>query len=287
MKKNIISVAILLSGLLLAGTIPMVADKTVMNENTSVENVIPAGPVVDINTSLGEIKIKLYDDTPLHRDNFLKLVKEGFYDGVLFHRVIKDFMVQTGDPDSKKTDSLAHLGGGDPGYTLEAEILYPKHYHKYGALAAARTGDQVNPERRSSGSQFYIVTGRKFSPAQLDAMAERSADSEKQRYFRNLSMQHRDSIVAMQKRGDEAGLEALRQELIKETEANVKADSMPANIKNDYSTIGGTPHLDGQYTVFGEVIKGMDIVEKIQNSETGRNDRPKQDIRIISMKIEK
>ncbi len=126
---------------------------------------IPAGPVVDIRTSLGDIKVRLYDDTPKHRDNFLKLVREGFYDGVLFHRVIKDFMIQTGDPSSRTADSTAMLGAGDPGYTIEAEIAYPRHYHKRGALAAARTGDQVNPERRSSGSQFYIVTGEKVAAA--------------------------------------------------------------------------------------------------------------------------
>ena len=114
--------------------------------------------IVEIETTEGPIKVLLYGDTPAHQANFLKLAKEGFYDGVLFHRVIKDFMVQTGDPNSKDAAPGAQLGAGDPGYTIEAEILYPKHYHKYGALAAARTGDAVNPERRSSGSQFYIVT---------------------------------------------------------------------------------------------------------------------------------
>ena len=123
---------------------------------------LPAGPVVDIKTSVGDIKVKLYDDTPRHRDNFLKLVKDGYYNGVLFHRVIKDFMVQTGDPGSVNADSTAMLGIGGPDYQIDAEILYPKHYHKYGALAAARTGDDMNPERKSSGSQFYIVTGRKY-----------------------------------------------------------------------------------------------------------------------------
>ena len=133
------------------------------NSKIMAETTIPAGPVVDIQTSLGDIKVKLYDDTPIHRDNFLKLVNEGYYDGVLFHRVIKDFMVQTGDPDSKDAVPGQRLGAGSPDYTLEAEIDYPKHFHKYGALAAARTGDAVNPERRSSGSQFYIVTGEKYS----------------------------------------------------------------------------------------------------------------------------
>ena len=126
--------------------------------------------MVDFATTMGPIRIKLYDDTPEHRDNFEKLVKEGYYDGMLFHRVIDEFMVQTGDPNSKNAGAGEALGAGDPSYTLPAEIKYPEHYHKYGALAAARTGDQFNPQRRSSGSQFYIVTGQKYSREQLEKM---------------------------------------------------------------------------------------------------------------------
>ena len=247
---------------------------------------LKADPIVDIKTTMGDIQVKLYDDTPIHRDNFLKLVREGYYDGVLFHRVIKDFMVQTGDPNSKTADSTTMLGSGDPSYTLEAEIKYPKHYHKYGALAAARTGDQVNPERRSSGSQFYIVTGEKQTPQDMARIEARSANGARQDYFRRLVNEKMDTIRSLEAAGDRAGLEQLRKSLIKETEANVKPEPIPEQMKNDYMTIGGTPHLDGQYTVFGEVVKGMDTVEKIQNAETGRADRPKQDIRIISMKVE-
>lgn len=286
MKKTFFMVLVLVMGLTAYG-IRAAGRQTEKNTMDTETTSLPAGPVVDIETSLGEIKIKLYDDTPLHRDNFLKLVREGYYDGVLFHRVIKDFMVQTGDPDSKTADSTAMLGGGSPDYTIEAEFRYPKHFHKYGALAAARTGDMVNPQRRSSGSQFYIVTGKKYMPQQLQAMAQRKLQSNLQKRFNELATQHRDSIIAMQQRGDTTALEALRQELIKQTEASVPMDSIPADVLEAYSTVGGTPHLDGEYTVFGEVIKGMDVVEKIQNAETGANDRPKQDIRIISMKIEK
>lgn len=246
-----------------------------------------AEPIVKVSTSLGEIKVKLYDDTPIHRDNFLKLVGEGYYDGVLFHRVIKDFMVQTGDPNSKTADSTTRLGSGDPSYTLEAEIKYPKHFHKYGALAAARTGDQVNPERRSSGSQFYIVTGEKQSARTMEVMEQRLNNDRRQKYFQALCKENMDSIRAYQQAGDRENLEALRQRLISQTEANVTLDSIPAEIKEAYTTIGGTPHLDGQYTVFGEVVEGMDVVEKIQNVATGVADRPKEDIRIISMKVEK
>lgn len=249
-------------------------------------NSVHAEPVVDIKTTLGDIKVKLYDDTPIHRDNFLKLVKEGYYDGVLFHRVIKDFMVQTGDPDSKNADSTAMLGSGDPSYTLEAEILYPKHYHKYGALAAARTGDQVNPERRSSGSQFYIVTGEKQSPRTLDMMAERANYDRKQKYFSNLAQQNSEKIRELQKAGDKEALESLRQALIAQTEAAVPDEQMPEEIRETYINQGGTPHLDGQYTVFGEVVEGMDVVEKIQNVATGRGDRPKEDVKVIKMVVE-
>lgn len=250
-------------------------------------NSVHAEPVVDIKTTLGDIKVKLYDDTPVHRDNFLKLVKEGYYDGVLFHRVIKDFMVQTGDPDSRNADSSAMLGSGDPSYTLEAEILYPKHYHKYGALAAARTGDQVNPERRSSGSQFYIVTGEKQAPRTLDMMEERANYDRKQKYFSNLAQQNSDKIRELQKAGDKEALEALRLSLIEQTEAAVPDEKMPDEIRETYINQGGTPHLDGQYTVFGEVIEGMDVVEKIQNVETNKADRPLEDVRVISMKVVK
>lgn len=250
------------------------------------QNEIPAGPTLDVATTAGNIKIRLYDDTPLHRDNFLKLAKEGYYDGVLFHRVINDFMVQTGDPESKEAPAGAMLGSGGPGYTIPAEIVYPKHYHKYGALAAARTGDEMNPERKSSGSQFYIVTGKKYLPQQLSRMEEASVQKQLQSYFMKLQMQHMDTIKQLRMAKDSVGLENLRQELIKETEANVHPVTMTEEQVRDYTTIGGTPHLDGQYTVFGEVLDGMDVVEKIQKAETDGRDRPVEDIRIISIKVE-
>lgn len=248
---------------------------------------IPSGPVVDIKTTAGDIKVKLYDDTPKHRDNFLKLVNEGYYNGVLFHRVIKDFMVQTGDPESVKADSTAMLGSGGPGYQIDAEIKYPAHYHKYGALAAARSGDNVNPERKSSGSQFYIVTGRKYTDAQLDNMVERNVGERRQAYFRNLCKEYDSQIRSLMEAKNDTALEELRQELIKKTEEAVPVEPMPEQMREDYKNLGGTPHLDGTYTVFGEVLSGMDTVEKIQNAETGRADRPKEDIRILSMSIEK
>ena len=245
-----------------------------------------AEPIVDIKTTLGDIKVKLYDDTPIHRDNFLKLVREGYYNGVLFHRVIKDFMVQTGDPNSKNADSTAVLGSGDPSYTLEAEINYPKHFHKYGALAAARTGDQVNPERRSSGSQFYIVTGKKIDAKTLEVMEQRANNQRKQTYFNKLSKSHMEEIKRLMSEGNRQALDSLRDSLVKITEENVKDEPLSEEIKTAYIEQGGTPHLDGQYTVFGEVIQGMDVVEQIQNEETDPRDRPKKDVRIISMNVE-
>ena len=189
-----------------------------------------------IKTTMGDITIKLYDKTQVHKQNFLKLVNKGFYNGILFHRVIKDFMIQTGDPVSKTATPGQQLGSGGPGYTLPAEIC-PEYFHKRGAIAAARTGDQVNPTRRSSGSQFYIVTGKVYTDSELDNL-ERRLNT-------------------------------------KFTDEQRKA----------YTTIGGTPFLDGQYTVFGEVIKGMDVVDKISQVETNKQDRPVNDVKIIKMQV--
>lgn len=190
-----------------------------------------------LETSLGNIKIELFNDTPVHRDNFLKLVNDGFYNGVLFHRVIEGFMIQTGDPESKTAAKGDRLGSGGPGYTLPAEIV-PSHFHKRGAIAAARTGDQGNPMRRSSGSQFYIVHGTKTPASTLKQYA---------RYGFEFS------------------------------DEQMKA----------YEEIGGAPTLDAQYTVFGEVIEGMDVVDKIATVEKDGADRPVEDVKIIKASVVK
>ena len=226
---------------------------------------------------LGDIVVRLYDETPLHRDNFLKLVKDGYYDGTLFHRVIKNFMIQGGDPDSKGAPAGKMLGMGGPSYTIEAEIKEGL-FHKRGALAAARQGDEVNPERRSSGSQFYIVWGDVYKEGQLRQFSKQLRMQKVQNVFNALAAEHRSEIMQMRRDRDRAGLQNLQETLAAEAEKRVGNVGLNDEQIKIYSTLGGTPHLDGQYTVFGEVEDGLDVVEMIQNSPTGRADRPMDDI---------
>lgn len=262
------------------------------NTSTSTMTATPANdlgacPKVKITTSMGDIVVALYNETPEHRDNFLKLTREGFYNGVLFHRVIKDFMVQTGDPNSRNAAIDAQLGAGDPGYTLPAEFVYPQYFHKRGALAAARTGDEVNPDRRSSGSQFYIVTGRVYSEDQLAGFEQRVAEGMKMGYWNQLLAENQGHIKELMESNNEEELEKFRVELINRLEKHF-ADN-PFHFteaqRQAYTTVGGTPHLDGQYTVFGEVIEGLDVVDKIQSVATGASDRPVTDVKIISATV--
>jgi len=198
---------------------------------------------VELITTEGNIVLRLYDSTPLHRDNFLRLVKSGYYDSILFHRVIKNFMIQAGDPNSKRAPPGQPLGNGGPGYTIPAEFR-PTLFHKKGVLAAARQGDNVNPEKKSGAGQFYIVQGRTFTDQQLDS------------------------------------IERVR----------LQGYKLPVAHRQVYKTIGGTPQLDQNYTVFGEVISGLDIIDKIASSSTSMGqdrDRPLQDMRIIKAKLVK
>ena len=238
--------------------------------------------LVKLETTMGNITVALYNETPKHRDNFIKLVKEGVYDSTLFHRVIKQFMIQAGDPDSKNASDTAMLGSGDVGYTIPAEFN-PKFFHKKGVLAAARQGDDVNPEKASSGCQFYIVTGRKFTEPQLLGMENKINEQREEALFDSLARQHMKEIYKMRKAGDNAGLLELQDTL--EAQARELADKeekfrfTPEQIKA-YSTIGGAPHLDGSYTVFGEVTEGMEVVDNIEIAKTNRADRPIENIRI-------
>ena len=191
-----------------------------------------------LETDSGDIRIELFNETPKHRDNFLRLVRSGAYDGVLFHRVIKDFMIQTGDVGSKNAKPGEAVGDTPETYTVPAEICFPKLFHHRGALGAAREGDDVNPKRESSATQFYIVWGHKFTDAQLDKV---------------------------------------QQQLNERTDSTVQ---LTPEMREAYKTVGGTPHLDGQYTVFGQVIEGLDIVDLIQCQPGDKNDRPLNDTRI-------
>ncbi|TLX77768.1 peptidylprolyl isomerase [Labilibacter sediminis] len=263
-------------------------------------------PVVLIKTDMGNIRLKLYNETPAHRDNFIKLAEEGFLDSTLFHRVIKGFMIQGGDPDSKHAEAGQPLGSGGPGYTLPAEINYPKYFHKKGALAAARQGDNVNPERRSSGSQFYIVQGEMIDEKKIAQIENRAKDAKRRAIFNQLLDEYNDSLNLLQSKGDQAGLMQLQQKIMarvnQEAEQNDE-DLIPDDIKEVYASIGGTPQLDGSYTVFGEVINeknwietvkswfgakyGLDVVEAIAFVKTDGRDRPLKDIEIEVKVIKK
>ena len=242
---------------------------------------------VKIETTMGDIVVELYNETPKHRDNFIKLAKEGVYDSTLFHRVIKAFMIQAGDPDSKAASDTAQLGSGDVGYTIPAEFV-PQFFHKKGALAAARMGDDVNPERASSGCQFYIVTGRKFRENQLLEMAGKKNNNRIDEIFNELARKHMKEIYKMRKANDEAGLLALQDSLEAEATAIYKEEEpfmfTPEQI-SAYTTVGGAPHLDGAYTVFGQVLEGMETVEKIEGTKTGKADRPVENVRILKATV--
>ena len=242
---------------------------------------------VKMTTNLGDITMVLYNDTPLHRDNFIKLVNEGYYDGQLFHRVIPQFMAQAGDPLSRIAEPGQLLGEGDPGYTIPAEISYPAHFHKRGAIAAARTADEINPERRSSGSQFYIVTGKVYNEQQLRARELQINREIEQQIADSLAQQSREALMQLRRARDFKGINALQDEIIAKAEAEAKAHqfAFPAEVREAYTTIGGVPHLDGEYTVFGEVTEGMEIVEQFSQAERDRYDRPVEDVRIIKMTV--
>lgn len=236
---------------------------------------------VKISTTLGDITVRLYDETPLHRDNFLKLASEGYFNGTLFHRVIKDFMVQGGDPDSKGAPAGKSLGTGGPGYNVPAEIQPATLFHKRGALSAARLGDEVNPTKESSGSQFYIVWGKVYKAAELKQLEHQMKMQQEQNIFNTLAMEHREEIMNLRRNRDRNGLMELQDKLGKmaiEKSKEIGTPSFTPEQVDVYTTQGGTPFLDGGYTVFGEVEEGLEVVEAIQKVETSMGDRPKTDV---------
>ncbi|MCD8044975.1 MAG: peptidylprolyl isomerase [Tannerellaceae bacterium] len=245
--------------------------------------------IVVLNTTLGSVKIKLYNETVKHKENFLKLAQEGQYNGLLFHRVIKEFMVQGGDVTSKDAPIGKHLGAGDLGYTVEAEFVYPQYFHKRGAVAAARTGDEVNPQRASSASQFYIVTGKVYTDAELDRMEKQNVIRLQNEIFGRLKQENKARILELQRNKDRDELMILQETLLGkmelETEKRKDEAKFTPEQREAYTTTGGVPFLDNQYTVYGEVVEGMDVVEKIENAETNQQDRPLQNIAIESVEI--
>jgi cyclophilin family peptidyl-prolyl cis-trans isomerase len=242
------------------------------NENTTVL----------IKTTLGEIKIKLYDGTPIHRDNFVKLVRSGFYEGVSFHRVIKNFMIQAGDPNTRP-DS-ATLPDSLETYTIPAEFN-SQYFHKRGALAAAREGNDVNPEMRSSGTQFYIVQGVKYSEDELNQAELRLNSNLKQAVFNQLLTETTDSISLTGKTLPAADVQQIASMKMYSYLSTHKDFKIPEDRRSVYRNVGGVPRLDGTYTVFGEVVEGMDIVDRIAAVQTDDTDRPTTDIKILKVKI--
>ena len=242
--------------------------------------------MVQIETEFGTIKVKLYNETPLHRDNFVKLTSEGFYTDLLFHRVIQGFMVQGGDPNSKNAAPGQMLGGGDLGYTIPAEIN-PKFFHRRGVLAAARKGDQANPEKRSSASQFYILQGKVFRPGELDSMQTKMEESRKVNLMqmRVKAIEPELRKLSTEGKQDEimARINAIRDTVAAEV-AKLPSLQFSEEQKKAYTTVGGYPSLDNGYTVFGEIIEGMEVIDSIAAQPTDQANRPQKDIK-FSIKL--
>lgn len=245
-------------------------------------------PIVDILTTEGTITVKLYRETPQHRDNFIKLIKGRYYDSLLFHRVIRDFIIQTGDPDSKKSSSNRMLGDGGPGYTLPAEIIYPKYFHKHGTLCAARLDNFQNPNKRSSGSQFYIVLGTLYTNAQLDSIEKQDYDKKANEIMQKYITANREKINEFTLIKNKILLNILQDSIAAQAAREVEKTTFftfTEEQRKAYTTRGGIPYLDKEYTVFGEVISGFEVLDKIAQIKIDRNGRPLNDIRIIRAKI--
>lgn len=240
---------------------------------------------IEMATDLGTITLELYNETPKHRDNFVKIVNDGILDSVLFHRVIENFMIQAGDPDSKNAEPGDTLGNGGLDYRVDAEFN-PALFHKKGVLAAARDG---NPERASSSTQFYFVQGKVFNDSLLTVAENRINDWLADHYSRK-APEHKDLLDALEKATEDKNREASK--LLNDSLRNIAKSydnyehyTIPEAHREVYKTLGGTPHLDQNYTVFGEVIKGLEIVDSIAAAETGTFNRPVKDIRILSVRV--
>jgi cyclophilin family peptidyl-prolyl cis-trans isomerase len=246
--------------------------------------------LITIKTKFGEMRAILYDETPKHKENFLKLAKEGYFDSLIFHRVINHFMIQTGDPDSKGAAPGIPLGKGGPKYTIPAEFN-PLLIHEKGSIAAARESDNVNPNKESSGSQFYIVQGRVFTKNEL--LANRVNFNLLIQYFNKFLQKPEnkstyDQVIQLQQEKNSQAVQRLilskKDEIEKQFSVDFDLPVSDLQIQK-YTTVGGTPHLDGEYTVFGKVIQGLDIIDKIAEVQTDSTNRPLVDI-LISIKVE-
>lgn len=237
---------------------------------------------VKIETSYGDMTIRLFNQTPAHRDNFIKLAEEGFFDGLLFHRVIENFMIQGGDPDSKNAEAGKRLGGGTPGYTLPAEID-SSLFHKRGVLAAARRGGPSNPEKRSSGSQFYILQGTVFSHGALDTMEIKMNKQREKQLMQKHFSQAQDELnqLKMENKLDEFNIRVAEiREAANQEASQLAPIKIDAERREAYTTVGGYPSLDNEYTIFGEVIEGLDVLDKIAAVATDQYDRPLEDVQM-------
>jgi len=252
------------------------SDSSIVEQVTETQNEhieLADANFVILETEFGNMKIKLYDKTPKHKENFLKLASQNYFNDLLFHRVIKDFMVQGGDPDSKNAPAGTMLGNGGPGYQIEAEFN-DSLFHKKGVLSAAREGDQVNPEKKSSGSQFYIVQGKKYTDEELNYMEEQSS-------AQNYILSHEDvfkELQELQNKRDNNAIDKLFKDVINKKDFILT--KIPDFKRKAYKEIGGTPFLDNNYTVFGEVVEGLDVIDKIANVQTDQYDRPIKDIKM-------
>lgn len=242
-----------------------------------------------IETNYGNMKVKLYKETPKHQKNFIKLAKQGYFDGMLFHRVIQNFMIQGGDPESKNAKQGDQLGSGGPGYTIPAEFNQ-QFFHKKGALSAARQPDDVNPEKESSGSQFFIVQGKQFPKEEIENLQQSKNSGRTGLVFRRLFNEKKDEIMKLRQDGkdDEFNIRIAELQEKAEAEAKLVADYIfsPEQIEA-YSTIGGYPSLDNEYTVFGEVVEGLEVIDKIAAQGTDLANRPMQDVKFKITVIEK
>jgi peptidyl-prolyl cis-trans isomerase B (cyclophilin B) len=238
--------------------------------------------VVTIKTRFGDMVAILYDETPQHKQNFIKLAKEHYYDSLLFHRVIPGFMIQGGDPQSKKSPKGARLGNGGPNYTIPAEISSTL-FHEKGALSAARLGDQVNPTKASSGSQFYIVQGKTYTAEELSTDPQKYNEALQQFFQKPENKPYYDSLGEFYRNNDAVGYQNFIRDLKPVVEKQLGAEvdkQIPPDVLKSYSTIGGAPHLDGEYTVFGKVIKGLDVIDKIAAQPRDQAERPQEDVKM-------